>query len=164
MFLPVHLLSEMIKTTVRSAKAVVIAYLGSSREYLMYNREKNILGVVWFGPFPLPSPFPFNKMSIFLSFPVFRPSRLLTGGGGEGRGKEPNHATARKPGPLQSINYFTLWAPAAAMELEPLHCRLSYYYVLYSLQFTVSPLLFFSPLAPVIILSTLHKSNIIVTA
>jgi hypothetical protein len=30
---------------------------------------------------------------------------LLTGEGGEGRGKEPNHTTARKPDPLQYIKY-----------------------------------------------------------
>jgi hypothetical protein len=46
MVFPVHLLSEMIKTTVRSSKAVVIAYLGSSREYLMFNKGQCILGVL----------------------------------------------------------------------------------------------------------------------
>jgi hypothetical protein len=51
----------MIKTTVRSAKTVIIASLGSSREYLMYNREKNILGVDDLDPSPSPPPFSFNK-------------------------------------------------------------------------------------------------------
>jgi hypothetical protein len=57
--------------------------------------------MIWLLPLPLPSPTPISKFSLFLILPVFRPmSRRREGGG-----NEPNHTTARKPGPLQSINY-----------------------------------------------------------
>jgi hypothetical protein len=45
-------------------------------------------------------PFPLSRLSLFLSLPVCRRSKLLTGERGEGMGEEPNHMTARKPGPL----------------------------------------------------------------
>jgi hypothetical protein len=45
---------------------------------------------------------PVNNLSLFLSLPVCRRSRLLTG---EGVGEEPNHTTERKPDPLLIIHY-----------------------------------------------------------
>ncbi len=52
---------------------------------------------------PLP-PSPISKLSLFLSLPMCRRSGLLTRDG-EGVGEEPNHTTARKPGPLWIIQY-----------------------------------------------------------
>ncbi len=48
-----------------------------------------------------------SKLFLFLSLPLRRRSRLPTvdGAVGEGAGEEPNHATARKPDPLQIIHY-----------------------------------------------------------
>jgi hypothetical protein len=60
-----------------------------------------------FGSFSLSSPPSLiNKLSLFLSLPVYRRAyrRERWGGGGEGMGKEPSHTTARKLGPLLSIN------------------------------------------------------------
>ena len=57
-------------------------------------------------PPPL-SPSPVKKLSLFLSLPVCRRLFLLTGGGEERVGEEPNHTTARKPGYL-SINQIYL--------------------------------------------------------
>jgi hypothetical protein len=57
---------------------------------------------IWLLVDPLP-PSPVNKLSLFLSLPVCRCTSLLTGERGEGVGKEPNHTTAREPGPLQLI-------------------------------------------------------------
>jgi hypothetical protein len=69
------------------------------REYLIYYRVPGFLVVVGFPP-----SLPYANCLSFYSLPVCRRSSLLMGGGG-GRGKEPNHTTARKPGLLQSINY-----------------------------------------------------------
>jgi hypothetical protein len=52
---------------------------------------------------PPPTPphfYTVNMLFLFLSLPLCRRSSLLTGGGGEGVGEEPNHTKARKPGPL----------------------------------------------------------------
>ncbi len=56
-----------------------------NREYLMYYRGPGFLAVVLFGCFPLPSPCPLSKVSLFLSLPVCRRSSLLTGENGRGR-------------------------------------------------------------------------------
>jgi len=66
----------------------------------MIYRRPIFLVVVTFGPFTIPSPV--SKLPLFLSLPVCRRSSLLTG---EGVGEEPNHANARKPGPLKIIQY-----------------------------------------------------------
>jgi hypothetical protein len=61
-----------------------------------------------------PSHSPVSKLSLFLSLPVWRWSGLLTGGI-DGVGEEPNHTTARKPGPLQIIQYsLGLWVTVIA--------------------------------------------------
>ncbi len=46
---------------------------------------------------PTPFPSPVSKLSLFLSLPLCRLSSLRMG---EGVGEEPNHTTAKKPGPL----------------------------------------------------------------
>ncbi len=51
-------------------------------------------------PPPPPPPSPVKKLPLFLSLPLCRRSSLLMGEGGKGMGKEPNHMTARKAGPL----------------------------------------------------------------
>ncbi len=56
-------------------------------------------------PPPPPPPSPVKKLPLFLSLPLCRRSSLLTGEGGEGVGKEPNHTKARKPGLLYIIAY-----------------------------------------------------------
>ncbi len=60
--------------------------------------------MIWILPLPLPpTPSPVSKLSLFFSvFLCVAPVELTIGRGG-GKGKEPNHTTARKPGPLQSI-------------------------------------------------------------
>ncbi len=67
----------------------------------MIYRGPGFLKVVGFGssstPFP---PSPVSKLSLIISLPVCRRMSLLTWGGGGGGGvEEPNHTTARKPGP-----------------------------------------------------------------
>ncbi len=52
--------------------------------------------LVW----PLPAHLAREQVSLFISLPVCRRSSLLTG-----EGEEPNHMTARKPGPLYIIQY-----------------------------------------------------------
>ncbi len=62
----------------------------------------------WFGSLPTPFP-PLTQASClsFSVFPVCRRSRLLTEeGGGGSMGKDPNHTTTGKSGPLQIIQYF----------------------------------------------------------
>jgi hypothetical protein len=61
-------------------------------------------GFLAVGSTPTPLP-PFSRqqeLPFFLSLPVCRRSSLLMGEGGRGKGAgvEPNHTTARKPGPL----------------------------------------------------------------
>jgi hypothetical protein len=53
----------------------------------------------------LPLTPPVSKLPLFLSFLVCRQTSLLTGAG---VGEEPNHTIARKPGPLQIIQYSLL--------------------------------------------------------
>jgi hypothetical protein len=53
--------------------------------------------MIWRLPHPLP---PRKKGSLFLILPVCRWLNFLRGKGGEELGEEPNHTTARKPGPL----------------------------------------------------------------
>ncbi len=55
-------------------------------------------------PRPPPPPFPVSNMSLFLSLPVCRRSSLLNGEWAW-VGVEPNHTTAKKPGPLKIIQY-----------------------------------------------------------
>jgi hypothetical protein len=62
--------------------------------------------MTWLLAHPLP-PSPVSKLSLFLGLPVCRRSSLLTGEG-ERVGEEPNHTTARKPGPLEIIHYSLL--------------------------------------------------------
>jgi hypothetical protein len=52
---------------------------------------------------PRPPP-PVSMLPLFLCFPVGRRSSLLTGKGG-GVGLDPNHMTARKPGPLKIVHH-----------------------------------------------------------
>ena len=53
----------------------------------------------------LPTPFPLSRQpKKFLSF-LFVAGRAYWLDRGEGVGEEPNHTTARKPGPLQIIQY-----------------------------------------------------------
>jgi hypothetical protein len=67
----------------------------------MIYRGPGFLAVVGFGSTPTPFPSPVSKLPLFLSLPMCRRSCLLTEeGGGEGVDVEPNHTTARKPGPL----------------------------------------------------------------
>ncbi len=52
-------------------------------------------------------PLPLYRQQVFsfLGLTVCRRSSSRTGSGTEGVGKEPNHTTARKPGPLEIIQY-----------------------------------------------------------
>jgi hypothetical protein len=59
--------------------------------------------MIWLLPHPLS---PVSKLSLLLSLPVCRLASLPTGGGGVVWGEEPNHTTARKPGPLKIIQYY----------------------------------------------------------
>jgi hypothetical protein len=55
--------------------------------------------------------FPISKLPLFLCLNVSRRSSLLTDGRGvwgDEMSVEPNHMTARKPGPLQIVQYSTL--------------------------------------------------------
>jgi hypothetical protein len=66
----------------------------------MIYRGSGFLVVIRLLAHPLPS-FLVSKMSLFHSLPVCRRGRaIVTGEGCTGVGEEPNHATARKPGPL----------------------------------------------------------------
>jgi hypothetical protein len=56
-------------------------------------------------PLTPPPPPHLSKLTLFLSLPVCHRSSLLMGEGGGGRGEEPNHMTARKPGLLEIIEY-----------------------------------------------------------
>jgi hypothetical protein len=71
-----------------------------ARKYWMIIRGPGFLEVVWFGSSPSPS-------ASCLSFSVFLcvAGRVYWQQRGEGEGKEPNHMTARKPGPLQMSQY-----------------------------------------------------------
>ncbi len=67
------------------------------REYSMIYRGPVFL---WFKVWLLP-PSHVSKLSLFISLPLCRRSSLLTGEAGEkGVGEDPNHTTARNPGPL----------------------------------------------------------------
>ncbi len=68
------------------------------REYWRIYRGPNFLPSVWFGSIPAPSPV--SQLSLFLSLPVCRRFSLLPGKEGRGAGREPNHTTTRKLGPL----------------------------------------------------------------
>jgi hypothetical protein len=55
---------------------------------------------------PIPPPSPVSNLSLFLSLPVCRRSSLFTLEESKNEvGEEPNHTTARKPSPLQIIQY-----------------------------------------------------------
>ncbi len=71
-------------------------------EYWMIYRRPGFLAVAWFASRP-----PLSSASC-ISFSVFLcvPDRAWGGGGGGGMGVDPNHTTARKPGPLNIIQYF----------------------------------------------------------
>ncbi len=62
-------------------------------------------------------PSPVSKLSLFLSLPVWSQVEL-TDGGGEGVGEEPNHATARKPGPLYIIQYSLVRAKDVSLDFS----------------------------------------------
>jgi hypothetical protein len=70
----------------------------------MLYRVPGFLAIVLFGSPTTRPPSPASKMSFFVSLPVCRRSGLLKGEG-ERVGKEPNHTTARKPGPVCIIQY-----------------------------------------------------------
>ncbi len=83
---------------------------GSGREYWIIYRGPGFLAVVWYGSFPTPIP-PLSRQKA-------RPGRLRKRDysiladrwEGEGVGEEPNQA--RKPGPLQIIQYsLGVWIP-----------------------------------------------------
>jgi hypothetical protein len=58
---------------------------------------------------PPPPPSPVSKLSLFLSLPVSRGSTLLKREReGKRVGEEPNHTTAREPGPLYYVKYSLL--------------------------------------------------------
>ncbi len=69
--------------------------------------EPGFLIVVRFGSSLTPSPI--SQLYLFLCLPVYRRSSLLTGGRDRrGFGEEPSYTTARKPGPLQIVQYSLL--------------------------------------------------------
>ncbi len=70
-----------------------------SREYWMFYRGPVILAVVWFGSSPSPPSF-VSKLDRRHTGRLRRIFNLLTGEGGKRLWEEPNHATARNPGPL----------------------------------------------------------------
>ncbi len=68
-------------------------------------------------PRPSSIPSPVSKLSLILGLPVCRYSSFLTEEGREGVSEEPNHTTARKPGPLKSFN--TLWTLRLSLYIAP---------------------------------------------
>jgi hypothetical protein len=67
----------------------------------------DFLVVVWFGSSPTPSPHSVSSTGDDTQLKLRKRDNLLTREG-EGVGEEPYHATARKPGPLQIIQYSLL--------------------------------------------------------
>jgi hypothetical protein len=62
--------------------------------------------MIWLLPQPAPpSPSPGSKLDRRHTGRLRKRDNLQTGEG-EGMGEEPNHATAKKPGPLYIIQYF----------------------------------------------------------
>ncbi len=72
-----------------------------NRVYWMIYRGPGFLAVVWFGSSPTPPPIPHPHEQVVSLSPssCVLPVELTLGRGG-GAGREPNHTTARKPGPL----------------------------------------------------------------
>jgi hypothetical protein len=67
---------------------------------------------------PTPPPAPVFRLQIlFFSLPACRRSSLLTEDSGEEVGKETNHTTAGKPGPLQTIRYSLYFCVSVSSKL-----------------------------------------------
>ncbi len=67
-------------------------------------RGPDFIDVICSGSFPLPSPSSVSKLYWRPTGRLRKRDTLLTGRR-EGRGKEPNHRTARKPGTLFYVEY-----------------------------------------------------------
>jgi hypothetical protein len=92
-----YLLRSILKGTRWSVYIVVQVRLET--EYITYYRVPGFFAVVWFDSFPSHPPGQ-QVVSLSRSSCVSPVELILTRECGEGRGKEPNYTTVRKPGPI----------------------------------------------------------------